>query len=115
MAVVIFHQGPGLTKESYEEAVRRLTGKARMESASDWPVEGMLVHTAGEAEGGFCVVDRASPEGPDATADVTPGAAEPARPPGVRENPGTRDLRRSIAETLEEPARHHGGGDHAQT
>ena len=57
MAVVIFHQGPGLTQESYEETVRRLTGKARMESAADWPVEGILVHTAGEAEGGFCVVD----------------------------------------------------------
>lgn len=58
MAVVIVHQGPGLTQESYEAVVGRLTGgKQRMESAADWPAEGMLVHTAGEAEGGFCVVD----------------------------------------------------------
>lgn len=58
MAVVLVHQGPGLTKESYEEAVRRLTGgKSRLESPADWPVEGLLVHTAGEADGGFRVVD----------------------------------------------------------
>ena len=57
MAVVIVHQGPGLTRESYEEAVRRLTGKARLESPADWPAEGLLVHTAGEAEGGFRIVD----------------------------------------------------------
>jgi hypothetical protein len=58
VAIVVVHQGPGLTQEAYEEAVRRLTGgKAHMESAADWPVEGMLVHIAGEAEGGFQVVD----------------------------------------------------------
>jgi hypothetical protein len=58
MAVVLVHQGPGLTQESYEEAVRRLTGgKPRLESPGDWPVGGLLVHSAGEAEGGFRVVD----------------------------------------------------------
>lgn len=58
MPVVLVHQGPGLTKESYEEAVRRVSGgKTRLESAADWPVEGLLVHAAGEAEGGFRVVD----------------------------------------------------------
>jgi hypothetical protein len=58
VAVVLVHQGPGLTKESYEEAVRRLTGgKSRLESPGDWPVEGLMVHAAGEADGGFRVVD----------------------------------------------------------
>ena len=58
MAVVLVHQGPGLTQQSYEEAVRRLTGgKSRLESPADWPVEGVLVHAAGEAESGFQVVD----------------------------------------------------------
>ena len=57
MAIVLVHQGSGLTKESYEEAVRRLTGKTRLESSADWPVEGLLAHAAGEAEGGFRVVD----------------------------------------------------------
>jgi hypothetical protein len=58
LAVVIVFQGPGFTRESYEESVRRLTdGKSRLESPDDWPVEGLLVHAAGEGEGGFRVVD----------------------------------------------------------
>jgi hypothetical protein len=58
MAVVLVHQGAGLTQKSYEEAVRRVTGgKTRPESPSDWPVEGLLVHAAGEGEDGFRVVD----------------------------------------------------------
>jgi len=47
-----------LTRENYEEVVRRVSdGKSRMESPDDWPVEGLLVHAAGEGEGGFRVVD----------------------------------------------------------
>jgi hypothetical protein len=58
MAVVLVHQGPTLTKERYEETVRKLTdGKSQMESPSDWPVAGLLVHAAGEGENGFRVVD----------------------------------------------------------
>jgi len=55
--VVLVHQGEGLTKESYEETVRRLTGGKGLNSPADWPVEGLLVHAAGEAEGGFRVID----------------------------------------------------------
>jgi hypothetical protein len=47
--------------ELYSGKVRRngckLTGKARMESASDWPVEGLLVHMAGDSPQGFPAVD----------------------------------------------------------
>ena len=57
MPVVLVHQGAGLTKESYEEVVRRLTGGKSLGSPADWPVEGLLVHAAGEADGGFRVVD----------------------------------------------------------
>src|SRR5437867_1209605 len=58
MAVVAVFQEPSLTQEQYEESVSRLTsGKSRMESPSDWPVEGLLVHIAGEGENGFRVVD----------------------------------------------------------
>ena len=58
MAVVLVHQGLGVTQENYEETIRRLTGgKSRLESPSDWPVEGLLVHAAGEADGGFRIVD----------------------------------------------------------
>jgi hypothetical protein len=58
MAVVLIHQGPSVTKERYEETVRKLTdGKSRVESPSDLPVPGLLVHAAGEGPNGFRVVD----------------------------------------------------------
>ena len=58
MAVVFVSQGPGMTQETYEEVVRKLSdGKSRMESPSDWPVAGLLVHAAGQADSGFRVVD----------------------------------------------------------
>jgi hypothetical protein len=59
MPIVAVFQSPSLTRESYEEAVRKLTGgkRSRMESPGDWPVEGVLVHIAGQTERGFRVVD----------------------------------------------------------
>src|SRR5436189_1291104 len=59
MAVVLVHQGPTVTQEAYDEVVRRLTEgrKDRLESPSDWPVEGLLVHVAGDGPSGFRVVD----------------------------------------------------------
>jgi len=58
VAVVLVHEGPGLTKETYEAAVRRITGgKERVDSPDDWPVEGLLSHAAGEGPNGFRVVD----------------------------------------------------------
>ena len=44
-------------KESYEETVRRITGGKGLTSAADWPVEGLLMHVAGDAPGGFRVID----------------------------------------------------------
>ena len=55
MPIVIIHEG--LTQEQYEEVVRKMTGKERMESPSDWPVEGLLVHATGQGASGFRVVD----------------------------------------------------------
>jgi hypothetical protein len=55
MPVVAVFQG--VTREQYEESVRKLTGKSRVESPDDWPVEGLLAHIAGEGESGFRVVD----------------------------------------------------------
>lgn len=57
MPVVLIHHGPTLTQEGYEETVRKLTGKSRVETPADWPVQGLLVHIAGEGEDGFRVVD----------------------------------------------------------
>ena len=81
MPVVLIHQGAGLTKESYEEVGRRITGgKGLPESPSDWPVPGLLVHAAGEAEGGFRVDDsRDRRRGFSARRSVCPGDV-PCRP-----------------------------------
>jgi hypothetical protein len=57
MLIMAVHQVPSLTRERYEEVVRRLTGKSRIESASDLPFDGLLVHVAGEGKDGFCIVD----------------------------------------------------------
>ena len=58
MSVVLVDQGPSLNQEKYEEILRRLTGgKSRLESPSDWPVEGLLVHVAGHSSQGFRVID----------------------------------------------------------
>jgi hypothetical protein len=56
MPIVVVFQG--ITREQYEESVRRLTGgKGRLESPADWPVEGLLAHIAGPGESSFRVVD----------------------------------------------------------
>lgn len=56
--IMAVHQHPSLTQERYVEVVRRLTnGKSRLESASDLPFDGLLVHIAGQGRDGFCVVD----------------------------------------------------------
>lgn len=56
MAVVLVHEG--ITQEQYGQVVRKLTsGRERLQSPSDWPVEGLLVHAAGQGPNGFRVVD----------------------------------------------------------
>ena len=58
MLILAVHQTPTLTREKYEEVVRRLTGgKARIESPSDLPFKGLMVHAAGEGPNGFCILD----------------------------------------------------------
>lgn len=58
MAVILVHHGPSLTRDRYEAAVRKITGgRNRLESPADWPVEGLIVHSAGESPDGFRVVD----------------------------------------------------------
>jgi hypothetical protein len=56
--VVLVQQGGNFTQEKYDEVVRRVSGgKSRMESPSDWPVAGLLVHVTGQGPQGFRVVD----------------------------------------------------------
>lgn len=55
--VVIVMESPTFTQEAYEETVRRISGGDRVETPADWPVEGLLVHAAGQGPTGFRVVD----------------------------------------------------------
>jgi hypothetical protein len=59
MSVVLVHQGPTVTQANYEATVRKLTdgAKSRLDSTSDWPVSGLLMHVAGEGPQGFRIVD----------------------------------------------------------
>jgi len=58
MPVILVHEGPTLTQERYEQAVRKVTGgSVPMQTPSDWPVDGLLVHSAGQGRNGFRVVD----------------------------------------------------------
>ena len=57
MLILAIHQTPSLTQERYEEVVRRLTGKSRIESPADLPFDGLLVHAAGQGPDGFCIFD----------------------------------------------------------
>lgn len=58
MPVMMVQQDPTLTRELYDESVRRLTGgKDRLESRVDWPVPGLILHATGEGPDGFVVVD----------------------------------------------------------
>lgn len=50
-------QGLTFTQDKYEEGARRATGRPLPDSPSDWPVEGLLVHAAGQGAQGFRVVD----------------------------------------------------------
>ena len=58
MAIVLVHEGPTVTQENYDKTVESLTGgKTKMESLSDWPVDGILMHSAGQGPNGFRVID----------------------------------------------------------
>jgi hypothetical protein len=56
--ILAVHETPTLTRERYEQVVRRLTnGKSRIESSADLPFEGLVVHAAGEGPNGFYIFD----------------------------------------------------------
>lgn len=49
MLIHAFHRTPSLTRDRYEEVVRRLTDKEKIESLADLPFPGLLLHAAGSA------------------------------------------------------------------
>ncbi len=57
MPIVMVHDSPGGTREQYEQVGARLTDGHGFNSLSDWPVAGILSHTAGPTDDGWCVID----------------------------------------------------------
>lgn len=56
MPIVMVHDSPGVTQEQYEQVAARLSD-GRGLTLSDWPVEGILSHTAGPTGDGWRVID----------------------------------------------------------
>ena len=57
MPVVMVHDSPGVTQEQYEQVGARLTEGRGLSSLSDWPVAGILSHSAGPTATGWRVID----------------------------------------------------------
>jgi hypothetical protein len=57
MPVLMVHDGPGGTKEQYDEVCSRLTGGRGLTSLSDWATGGILSHAAVPTDTGWRVVD----------------------------------------------------------
>jgi hypothetical protein len=55
--ILMVHDSPGGTQEQYEQVGARLTDGRGLHSLSDWPVGGILSHTAGSTDNGWRVVD----------------------------------------------------------
>ena len=84
--ILAVHRTPSLTRERYEEVVRRLTGgRPRLESPSDLPFAGLLVHATAETEDGFIVIDVFESE--DAVAAFNAAMATIPRDVGIEEPP----------------------------
>jgi hypothetical protein len=58
MAIVAVFENTGMTQAMYEQGVDKLTGGHGMaRKLTDWPVPGLLSHTAAPMPGGWLVVD----------------------------------------------------------
>ncbi|MEU3795200.1 hypothetical protein [Streptomyces fructofermentans] len=58
MAIVVMFEFPGMTQAKYELSGEKLTeGRGMVDKVSDWPVPGLISHTAGPTPDGWYVVD----------------------------------------------------------
>lgn len=57
MAVAVVFEIPGMTQGQYEQSADKLTGRGPVKSPSDWPVPGLVSHTAAPTPDGWMVVD----------------------------------------------------------
>ena len=58
MAVVVVLDIPGMTQAQYEQSAERVAGRpGPVKTPADWPVAGLLSHTAAPTDNGWLVVD----------------------------------------------------------
>lgn len=58
MAIVVILDMPGMTQALYEQSAEKVAGRpGPVESVSDWPVAGLVSHTAAPTDKGWLVVD----------------------------------------------------------
>ncbi|MDF9813405.1 hypothetical protein [Streptomyces sp. SPB162] len=58
MAILIVFDIPGMTQDAYQQSIVKLTGgRDKVETSSDWPVPGLITHTAAPTPNGFFVAD----------------------------------------------------------
>lgn len=58
MAIAVIFQIPGMTQAQYDQGAEAVTGgRGAVEKLSDWPVPGLISHTAGPTPDGWFVVD----------------------------------------------------------
>jgi hypothetical protein len=57
MAIGVLFEFPGVTAAQYDEVTKKITGGRGLRKLSDWPVPGILSHTAGPTPKGWRVFD----------------------------------------------------------
>ena len=58
MAIVVVLDMPGMTQAQYEQSAEKVAGRpGPVKSPADWPVAGLISHTAAPTETGWLVVD----------------------------------------------------------
>lgn len=57
MAVVTVFELPGMTQDMYEQITKKMSEGRGAKEASDWPVAGLLSHTAATTPDGLLIVD----------------------------------------------------------
>ncbi|MEV0982531.1 hypothetical protein [Streptomyces sp. NPDC049915] len=58
MPIVAVFDMPGMTQAQYEQSVEKVSGRpGPVKSPADWPVPGLISHTAAPTPNGWLVVD----------------------------------------------------------
>ncbi|OAR26582.1 hypothetical protein A8W25_28430 [Streptomyces sp. ERV7] len=58
MAIVAIFEIPGMTRAQYEKSAEKVAGRpGPVKKTSDWPVSGLISHTAAPTPDGWLVVD----------------------------------------------------------